>query len=101
MEVSRDQVFSGKGLSRGPVQASWGSTVVSLHARATVCLELEPHPRLSSGIGQSKANKAASATRLCKFAHASLEPCAVSIVVTFCLKTMPPIPVQAADRSTV
>lgn len=71
--------------------------MVSLHAKATVCPKLEPHPHLSSGIGQSKTNKAAPATWLCKSALASLEPCAVSFVVTFCLKTMAPLPAQAAD----
>lgn len=72
--------------------------MVSLHARTTVCPELEPHPHLSSGIGHNKANKAAPATWLCKSAHASLEPSAVFVVVTFCLKTMTPFPAQAADR---
>lgn len=72
--------------------------MVSLHSRATVCRELEPHPQLSLGTGQSKANKAASATWLCKSARASLEPCAVTFLVTFCLKTMIPTPAQAADR---
>lgn len=49
----------------------------------------------SWAIWQSNADKAVSATQLCKSACVSLVPCAVLFLDTFFLKTVPPTP---ADR---